>query len=203
MGGAGPSRINGPSGDDSVQLEPAQVAVILQSAKGKKLMSRAFTLLEPPQRWALLPAIIARLLQTEPKDQTEEEKDVEAKLLKTLLQFLQHSHQFQQDQQASMPVGLGAFTMVLLDNLKVCLAGVMVAHEGKAALRGSLLSSRNRATLLHQVVTIGDKVSETARAVCLQDNAWEVLGSANKAAILDSSDEWVQSREAFMAMLDN
>jgi hypothetical protein len=40
---------------NDTKLDPAIVAIILQSSKGKKLMSRSFSLLQPQQRWALLP----------------------------------------------------------------------------------------------------------------------------------------------------
>ena len=59
----------------------------------------------------------------------------------------------------------------MLQNLKSCLNGVVLAHSEKKALRGSLLTSRNRATLLHQVVTIGDAVRED---IVKQTNAEDV-----------------------------
>ena len=191
-----------------VELESVQVAVILQSAKGKKLMSRAFTLLDPVHRWALLPAIIARLLQTDPKDQSEEEKEIEAKLLRTLLQFIQHSQQFQMDQQRIMsasygPGAIASFTTTLIINLRKCLSGIMVAHTEKSALRTSLLSSRSRATLLHQVVTVGDKVRDSIMECMNNTNNTFSIPAAEKGAIVYATEVWVQTREAFMAMLDS
>ena len=49
-------------------------------------MSRSMNLLAPEHRWALLPAIAARILQTDPKGQSAEDTEVEARLLKTMLQ---------------------------------------------------------------------------------------------------------------------
>lgn len=194
------------SGIGEVKLEPTQVAVILQSAKGKKLMSRAFGLLEPDYRWALLPAILARLLLTEPKEQSDEEKEVEAKLLKTLLQFIQHSHQYQLDQQEQLnsfqPGVVAPFSVAVLTHIRKCIAGVMVAHDRKEALRSSLLSSRPRATLLHQIVTVGDKVRENMLERISSEAGQFVMNPQDKQSIAYCMDEWVQSREGFMKMLD-
>ena len=41
-------------------LDGGLVAALLQSAKGKKLMSRSMNLLAPEHRWALLPAIAGK-----------------------------------------------------------------------------------------------------------------------------------------------
>lgn len=102
------------------------------------------TLLTPEYRWALIPVILARILQvappphatnssptlllsptphiphptphltspppppaqTDPADQNEEDKEVEERLMRTVLQFAQHSHQYQQEMQARMPPGV-------------------------------------------------------------------------------------------------
>ena len=83
-----------------VQLEANIVAVIMQSAKGKKLLSRSINLLAPEHRWGLLPVVIARLLSTDPKTQSADDKEVEEKLLAAMLQFVQHSKEYQKMEQS-------------------------------------------------------------------------------------------------------
>jgi hypothetical protein len=167
-----------------ISLEGGLVAAILQTPKGKKLMSRSINLLMPEQRWALIPVIMARVLQADPTDQPAEDQAVEQKLLKILLQFIHHSHQFQQDQQAlAAPHGnIAPFTLTLLHHLRQCVKSVMVSQMEKSRLRSALLSSRSRAEVMHVVVEIGDKVANSADET--------------------SSTEWVALREAFMSMLD-
>ena len=67
-----------PSSQSSTEivLEGGLVAAILQTSKGKKLMSRTFELLEPEKRWALIPVILARVLQANPEEQSAEDKEV-------------------------------------------------------------------------------------------------------------------------------
>ena len=179
LGGAGP-----PSGE--IALEGGLVAAILQTAKGKKLMSRSINLLPPEQRWALLPVILARVLQLDPAEQTAEEKDVEQKLMKTLVQFVQHSREFQQVQaQQQQQRGSGApapFSAQLLGHLRQCVKSVMVSQMEKSKLRAALLSSRSRAEVMHVIVQVGDLVAN------------DVDSSV--------SDDWASMREAFMSMLD-
>jgi len=180
-GGGGP-----PAGE--IALEGGLVAAILQTAKGKKLMSRSINLLPPEQRWALLPVILARVLQLDPAEQSAEEKEVEQKLMKTLVQFVQHSREFQQaqaQQQHQRTGGSGApapFSTQLLGNLRQCVKSVMVSQMEKSKLRAALLSSRSRAEVMHIIVQVGDLVAKD----------------------VDSSvaDDWASMREAFMSMLD-
>lgn len=135
-----------PGIDGEVQLEGGLVAVLLQSAKGRKLLSRCMTLLSPEYRWALIPVILARILQTDPAEQNDEDKDVEEKLMRTILQFAQHSHQYQQEMQSQVPpCSTHPFTLQLLTHLRQTVRSCMVAHLEKSQLRQALLSSRHRA----------------------------------------------------------
>ena len=183
---AGPPAIaggNAPSSQE-VTLEGGLVAAILQTSKGKKLMSRAIKLLVPEHRWALLPVILARLFQTPVKEQSEEEQKIEQTLLKILIDFVQHSHVYQQEQQAAAAAGSTAsFTLVLLTNLRQCVKSVMVSQMEKSKLKNTLLSARSRAEVMHVVVQIGDKVAKDT--------------DESKSA------EWVSIREAFMSLLDS
>jgi hypothetical protein len=109
---------------------------------------------------------------------------VEQRLLKTIIEFLQYSFQYQIDQQRQVPPGAVAiFTNVLLSNLRQCIKSVMVTQMEKSKLRQALISERTRAEVMHMVVQIGDKVRVSAE--------------------IRLAEEWVQTREAFMAMLDN
>ncbi len=183
---AGPPAIaggNAPSSQE-VTLEGGLVAAILQTSKGKKLMSRAIKLLVPEHRWALLPVILARLFQTPVKEQSDEEQKIEQTLLKILIDFVQHSHVYQQEQQAAAAAGTTAsFTLVLLTNLRQCVKSVMVSQMEKSKLKNTLLSARSRAEVMHVIVQIGDKVAKDT------DNS--------------KSSEWVSIREAFMSLLDS
>lgn len=183
---AGPPAIAGGSAPSSqeVTLEGGLVAAILQTAKGKKLMSRAIKLLVPDHRWALLPVILARLFQTPIKEQSDEEQKIEQTLLKILIDFVQHSHVYQQEQQAAAAAGTTAnFTLVLLSNLRQCVKSVMVSQMEKSKLKNTLLSARSRAEVMHVIVQIGDKVAKDTDS--------------------SKSSEWVAIREAFMSLLDS
>jgi hypothetical protein len=173
-----------PVASGEISLEGGLVAAILQTAKGKKLMSRSINLLPPEQRWALLPVILARVLQLDPSEQPIEEQEVEKKLMKTLVQFVQHSREYQQSQQMRHPPNSGPapFTAQLLGNLRQCVKSVMVSQMEKSKLRAALLSSRSRAEVMHVIVQIGDQVAADAEAA--------------------GSDDWGSMREAFMSMLD-
>lgn len=104
--------------------------------------------------------------------------------MKTMLQFVQHSHQFQQEMQAQMPPNTAhPFTLTLLENLRNTVRSCMVAHLEKSQLRSALLSSRHRAEVMHVIVQLGEEikvsVDETVR------------------------NEWMHICEAFYTMLDN
>ena len=134
-------------------------------------------------RWALLPVILARVLQSDPTDQSIDEQAVEKKLLNTLVQFIKHSHEYQRNQQALCASGGSApFTSMLLGNLRLCVKSVMVSQMEKSKLRATLKFSRDRAVVMNAIVQIGD----------------EVAGAAGETIAL----EWAQMREAFMCMLD-
>lgn len=134
-------------------------------------------------RWALLPVILARVLQSDPLEHSGDELAVEKKLLQTLVQFIEHSHEFQKNQQALVSTGGSApFTSMLLSHLRLCVKSVMVSQMEKSRLRATLKISRDRAVVMNVIVQIGDEVSTDA--------------------IETVATEWVQMREAFMCMLD-
>lgn len=183
-----------------ISLEGGLVAAILQTAKGKRLLSRSFQLLSPDHRWALIPAILARILQVNPSDQQEEDKQVENKLIATLIGFIHHTHQYQKELQQreememrsfaaaawppAQPIASMRFATEFLGNLRQSIKSVMVSFMDKAQLRQALLSSRSRAEVIHIIVQMGDKVCETLVEESL-------------------AQEWIRLREAFMSMLDN
>lgn len=141
------------------------------------------------RRWALLPAILARILQVNPDDQADEDKAVEEKLMKNLLDFIRHAHQYQRELQSKSDdkfleggSSSSKFTLLLLGHLRQCLKSVMITFSDKAQLRQALLSSRSRAEVLHIIVLVGDKLVEDVDAI--------------------AGNEWIQIREAFMVMLD-
>lgn len=148
-------------------------------------------------RWALLPVILAKILLSPPAVESAgpstggapssaalEALAVEQRLLKTIIEFLQYSYQYQIEQQLQVPPGaVAVFSNILLTNLRQCIKSVIVTQMEKSKLRQALISERTRAEVMHMVVQIGDKVS----------------ASADRRL----AEEWVQTREAFMSMLDN
>ena len=141
--------------------------------------------------WALLPAILARILQVSPSGQQEEDTAIEQRLSKTLLEFINHTHQYLQDIVLQAAAGNASilqdggpktFAIEFVAHLRQCVKSVMVSFMEKTQLRQALLSSRSRAEVMHIVVQVGDKVSE------------DMHGTDN---------DWVHIREAFMTMLDN
>ena len=109
---------------------------------------------------------------------------MEQRLLRTIIEFLQYSFSYQIEQQQMVPPGAVAyFTNILVSNLRQCIKSVMVTQMEKSKLRQALISERTRAEVMHMIVQIGDKVSTVAD--------------------LQLREEWVQTREAFMSMLDN
>lgn len=117
---------------------------------------------------------------------------VEHTLLRTLIEFLQYSYKYHNDllaQASSLhrahPVAVASaeFANILLIHLRQCLKTAMVTQMEKRMLQQALLSDRARAELMHVVVQIGDKVSSNCDP--------------------QLREEWVQTREAFMSMLDS
>ena len=131
-----------------------------------------------------MPVILARVLQSDPLEQSIDEQAVEKKLLHTLTLFIEHSHEYQKNQQAlvSSAGGIAPFTSMLLGNLRLCVKSVMVSQMEKSRLRTTLKFSRDRAVVMNVIVQIGDEVAEQAAETI--------------------STEWAQMREAFMCMLD-
>ena len=183
----------GTGGDFS--LDGGHVGAILQTNIGKKLISRSLKLLSPPHRWALLPVILAKTLlaQSYSPDSScnptaataaQEARAVEQRLLRTIIEFLQYSYQFQIEQQQMFPPGVPAeFTNILLANLRQCIKSVMITQMEKEKLIQTLISERTRAEVMHFIVQIGDKI----------------CGTADQRL----AEEWTQTREAFISMLDN
>jgi hypothetical protein len=182
----------GQPNSSEISLEGGLVAAILQTAKGKKLMSRSLALLPPEQRWALLPVILARIFQSDTTIHTDEDKDVEQLLIKTLLDFIQYSQKLQVEQEEqfkksceekSQPISPAPFTPVLLGHLRQCVKSVMISQMEKNKLRQALTSSRIRAEIMHVIIQVGTKVAEDASS--------------------ESAADWTQMSEAFMSMLDD
>ena len=134
--------------------------------------------------------IIAKVLQS-PSGASPENLSVEHSLLRTIIEFLQFSFQYHSDlllrAQQGLPDASAAagFANVLVIHLRQCLKTAMVTQMEKHKLRQTLLSDRARAELMHVIVQIGDKVSTSG--------------------ICDAQlcEEWTQTREAFMVMLDS
>ncbi len=77
---------------DTVTIDGSLIAALLQSAKGKKLIARAFGPLPPEKRWLLVPPIITRVLQTDHGASSSEERDAEVTLIQTCVQFFKQAY---------------------------------------------------------------------------------------------------------------
>lgn len=136
----------------------------------------------------MVPVILAKILLSPPPEDASTPSGalslaVEQRLLKTIVEFLQYSYQYQiEQQQRAAPGSTAPFTDLLIDNLRQCIKSVMVTQMEKNKLKQALISDRTRAEVMHMIVQIGDKV--------------------HVFASLKLSDEWVQTREAFMSMLE-
>lgn len=138
-------------------------------------------------RWTLIPVIIARVLQTNPSDQLEEDKSVESKLLQTILDLLHESMRYRQflvescgGQRSSQSVI--SFTVTLLNHLKQCLKSIVVSFDGDQ-LKKSLLPSRNRAELLNVLIDHGDQLAEEMEEDRTQD--WIIIRNLLLAMLTD------------------
>jgi hypothetical protein len=169
-------------GDNAVEIDAGLIAAILQSSKGKKLMSRSLKLLVPQHRWALVPAILSKVLQNDPDSMSKEDITVEKRLLRTVMAFMTESQEHQNFLAKEQLPEVATFSSSLLSKLRQCLKNAMVAQTEKSLLRKALLPSRTRAEVFHVIVRIGDTVSPSAQKKTVED--------------------WESTKEGFLKMLD-
>ena len=195
----------GSSSSHNIQLDGRHIAAILQTSMGKKLLTRGLKLLNPTQRWTLIPIVLARILMnTNPAGTApataapssssaapssssatgtgSEAVEVEKRLLKTIIEYLQFTYKQYNDLRQTRLDLTVTYSNDLLNNLRQCLKNVMITQMEKNQLRESLLSERTRAEVMHVIVTLGDNISSLAD----QRN----------------QEEWKQTRDAFMSFLD-
>jgi hypothetical protein len=189
-----------------VSLDGDIVAVIMQSAKGKKLLSRSMNVLTPEHRWALIPVIIARLLLTDPSNQSQDEVETEEILLQSISMFIQFSQEYQEVEQSKYSLidsgTCAPFSLTLLKNLRQCIRGVVVAHIEKQALHGAVLTCRSRAALLNQIVELGDVLRDMIVESTEIQQGTEGSDKLRQAVNLATCDDWVNTSEDFIAMLE-
>lgn len=122
---------------------------------------------------------------------THDDVLVENKLMRSLVDFIQHSHDHERRQcqmHMSSVDSLGEtlcppFSLTILSHLRQCVKSVVISHMEKSKLRQALLSSRGRAEVLHLIVQVGDQITQHTDDISLAD--------------------WIQIKEAFMSMLDS
>jgi UTP-glucose-1-phosphate uridylyltransferase len=110
-----------------------------------------------------------------------EDEAVEQRLMKVLVQFFQSDSALSDE---NLELGRIDYSVSMLQNLRQCIKTVMVSQMEKSRLREALLSSRYRAEAMHNIILAGDKIAKH-------------LTESSAAA-----QQWVEMREAFMAMLD-
>ncbi len=148
--------------------------------------------------WALIPVILAKLLQSDPTLHTPDEASVEKLLVSVILEFLQFAHNYQRHQQqmhdsytaansssnGELIRSFAMFSGELLVHLSQCIRSVIVSYSmDKQQLRVTLLSNRGRAEVVHTMVLMGDEVS--------------AVSPQHPLAV-----EWTSRRETVMCMLD-
>jgi hypothetical protein len=171
-------------------LDGRHVAAIMQTTIGRKLLCRGLKLLSPQQRWALVPVVLARALMAaaaapgqQPVPANPEAQMVECRLLHSISDFISHCYQTHM-QGGSLSIASENAALELLSQLRQCVKNVIITHmEKRKQLRDTLLSEKARAELMHLIVQVGDNVS-------LETDA-------------QHAEEWMQTKEAFMAMLDD
>lgn len=182
-------------------LDGGLVAALLQTTKGKKLMRRSICLLQPSQRWTLLPVLVARILQRDPSDQSVEDLEVEAALLVTIIDFIQYEEEVISG--GGSGVGNGVPPSVLLVHLRQCIKSVMVSQMETKQLRKALVSSRKRAEIMHIILRLGDQIVST---FCVDEHDMSIMSDAPLPLnFIDAQrkTDWIQLRDAFMLMLEN
>lgn len=176
---------------DNFSLDGRHVSALLQTLIGRKLLIRGLKLLSHTHRWALIPIILARVLL--PASSTantpsvaDEAIQVERKLLLTIGDYLQHC--YRQHQQLLLQTAPGTqhpYSRELLSNLRQCLKNVMITQmDRRDMLREALLAEKVRAEILYLIVQVGDGMAQ---------------GGVEQVGMV----EWVQTREAFMSLLDS
>lgn len=173
--------------DQAPSLDGRHVAAIMQTVMGRKLLCRGLKLLNSKQRWALVPVVLARALMVLPFVPTgqaaiQESLAVERKLLRTIADFIQFCYQTHL-QDASMSAAADSSARELLQNLRQCVKNVIVTHmEKKSQLREVLQAEKSRAEVMHLIIQVGENISlETNSAL---------------------AEEWSQTKDAFMSMLE-
>jgi hypothetical protein len=135
-------------------------------------------------RWAIIPAILSKILQIEPSMQGAEDSAVEVKLLAMVTEFVRHALQYQQEQHA-MALQAGeqwaSFSLELIDNLRKCLKVIMVSLMQKTQLKRALRARLERAEAVNSIIEVGSRVAEEVH--------------------LKARDDWLAVRESFLAML--
>jgi hypothetical protein len=189
-------------------LDGRHVSAILQTVIGKKLLIRGIKFLSPQHRWALIPVILARILlpsstpavvanaaagdnKATAASILQEMQEVERKLIATMNDYLNFCFAQHRDLHAKVMPGVAAATLYannysreLLGHLRQCLKNIMITQmDKKSQLRESLLVERARAEVLYVIVRMGD----------------QILGTWSDA---QAKVEWVQTREAFMSLLE-
>lgn len=185
-------------------LDGRHVSAILQTVIGKKLLIRGIKFLSPQHRWALIPVILARILLPAPASNAtvsadngkgasvvKEMQEVERTLIATITDYLQFCFAQQRELHAKVMPGVASATLYannysreLLGHLRQCLKNIMITQmDKKSQLRESLLVEKARAEALFVIVRLGDQIADT----------WSDA---------QSKVEWVQTREAFMSLLE-
>jgi hypothetical protein len=176
---------------NNFSLDGRHVSALLQKLIGRKLLIRGLKLLSHAHRWALIPIILARVLlpsssTASTRSAQDEAIQVERKLLLTIGDYLQHC--YRQHQQLLLQIAPGTqhlYSRELLSNLRQCLKNVMITQmDRRDMLREALLAEKVRAEILYLIVQVGDGMAQ---------------GGVEQVGM----EEWVQTREAFMSLLDS
>ena len=142
---------------EEILIDSNLVAAILQTSKGKRLVSRCLEMLLPEQTWTLLPAIIVRLLQVNPGEMKDEDKAVDAKLIHTIMGFIGLAGD---RHRSNIVIQDFSFSFILLEHLRQCINAINITFDltNKAKLKTALTEFQSRAELANSICSLGDQV---------------------------------------------
>ncbi|CAK9250379.1 unnamed protein product [Sphagnum jensenii] len=201
--------------EGELAIDGALVAALLQTVKGKKLVTRSFALLPPEKRWVLVQPVLTRVLQAEVVVGLEEQ-GAEVKLVGAVQFFfkqaLLHASALQDHSRtAAGGPGLEAavegyisFVQMVLAHFRQCLKGVIVTFMGGQQLRRALRidepgmgggqgPENHRLQLFRSLIASGDRLAAMLLSA--------VSGGRDAKAGATRAEEWRQIKETFLELL--
>lgn len=74
------------NGVTEILLDGALLSALVQTSKGKKLLAKSISFLNPAQRWAIIPVILSKVLLIDPATQAADDCLVEQRLIALIVE---------------------------------------------------------------------------------------------------------------------